>query len=166
MAFMNRFHCKFKYLGVIFMSVRRRNKEIDTRIGEANAVLRELYRSVVTKRELSNTAKLSGFNSVFVPILTNGHESSVLTERILSQKQAAEMRFLRRAHNATLRDKVRSCEIRKALNIEQLFRLDQGCQTHFSSGDIWMKSQFHASVNSWHKNLKITRTLKLAVQIR
>jgi len=29
-------------------------QEIDTRIGEANAVLRELYRSVGTKRELSN----------------------------------------------------------------------------------------------------------------
>ena len=32
-------------------------KEIDPRIGEANAVLRELYRSVVTKRELSKHRK-------------------------------------------------------------------------------------------------------------
>jgi len=36
-------------------------EEIDTRICKANAVLRELYRSVVTKWELSNTTKLSGF---------------------------------------------------------------------------------------------------------
>jgi len=63
---------KFKYLGVIFTSDGR---QIDTGIGEANAVLRELYRSVVTKRELSNTAKLLVFNSVFVTILTCGHES-------------------------------------------------------------------------------------------
>jgi len=48
-------------------------KEIDTRIGKANAVLRELYCSVVTKQELSKTAKLSIFKSVFV--LTCGHES-------------------------------------------------------------------------------------------
>ena len=41
------------------MSDGRRNEEIDTGIGEANVVLRELYRSVVTKRELTNTAKLS-----------------------------------------------------------------------------------------------------------
>jgi len=47
---------KFKYLGVIFTSDGR---QIDTGIGEANVVLRELYRSVVTKRELTNTAKLS-----------------------------------------------------------------------------------------------------------
>jgi len=34
--------------------------------------------SVATKRELSNTAKLSVFKSVFVPILTYGHESWVI----------------------------------------------------------------------------------------
>jgi len=43
------------------------------------------------------------FKSVFVPILTYGHESWVMTERILSQNQmqAAEMGFLRRVHGAT-----------------------------------------------------------------
>jgi len=49
---------RFKYLGVVFTSDRRHNKEIDTWIGKANAVLRELYRSVITKRDLLNTAKL------------------------------------------------------------------------------------------------------------
>jgi len=52
-------------------------QEIDTRIGKANAVLREIYRSVTTNRELSNTTKLSVFKSIFVPILTYGHESRV-----------------------------------------------------------------------------------------
>jgi len=71
---------KFKYLGVVFTSDGRRNEEIDKWIGKANAVLRELYRSVVTKQELSNTAKLSVFKSVFVPILTFVHKSWVVTE--------------------------------------------------------------------------------------
>jgi len=48
----------FKYLGVVITSDGSRNKGIDTRIGKANAVLRELYCSVVTKRELSKNAKL------------------------------------------------------------------------------------------------------------
>ena len=61
---------KFKYGGVIFARDGRWSEEIDTRTGKANAVLCELYRSVVTKRELSNTAKLSAFKSVFVLILT------------------------------------------------------------------------------------------------
>ena len=64
----------FKYLRVVFRSNVSRNKEIDTRIGKVNAALRELYCSVVAKRELSKTAKLSVFKLVFVPILTYGHE--------------------------------------------------------------------------------------------
>jgi len=35
--------------------------------------LRELYRSVVTKQEVSNNAKLSVFKSVFVAILFYGN---------------------------------------------------------------------------------------------
>ena len=63
----------FKYLGVVFTSDESRNKGIDTWICKANAVLRELYSSVETKRELSKNAKLSASQSVFVPILTCGH---------------------------------------------------------------------------------------------
>jgi len=48
-----------KYLGMLFTSDGRRNKETDQRIGRANTILLfELYRSVVTKQKLSNTAKL------------------------------------------------------------------------------------------------------------
>jgi len=60
----------FNYLGEVLTGDGSRNKEIDTRIGKANADLRELYCSVVTKRELSEIAKLSVFKSVFAPILT------------------------------------------------------------------------------------------------
>jgi len=75
-----------KYLGVVFTSDGSRNKEINTQIGKANAVLRELYCSLVEKRELSRSAKLSVIKSVFVPILTCGHESYVTTERILPKE--------------------------------------------------------------------------------
>jgi len=40
----------------------------------------ELYLSVVTKPELSNTAKLYVFKSLFVPILIYVHDSWVITE--------------------------------------------------------------------------------------
>jgi len=77
----------FKYFGVMFPADRRRNKEINARICKANAVLRELYRAVVTKRKLSNIEKLSAFKSVFVPILTYlEHESWVITEKVLYLK--------------------------------------------------------------------------------
>jgi len=76
---------------VVFTSNGRQNKEINTWTGKANVVLRELYRSVDTKRELSNTANMSVFNSVSFPMLTYGNESWVLTEIVVSQIQDAEM---------------------------------------------------------------------------
>jgi len=64
---------------------------------------------VVTTRELSNTTELSVFKSVFVPILTYGHEPWVL-----SQVQAAVMGFLRIVHGATQgRSEVRCCPEQK-----------------------------------------------------
>ena len=57
--------------------------------------MRALLYSVVMKRELSKKAKLSILKTVFIPILTYGHESWVMTERMRSQVQASEMRFLR-----------------------------------------------------------------------
>jgi len=60
---------------MVFTNNGRLNREIDTRIGKANAYLCELYCSVVTKRELSTTGKFLVFKSIFVPILTYGHGS-------------------------------------------------------------------------------------------
>jgi len=48
-----------------------------------------------------------------------------MTEKVISQVLTAEMGFLRRVHGVTLRDKVRSCEIRRALNVELLLRIER-----------------------------------------
>ena len=110
---------------MIFTSDGKPNNEVDTRIGKVKAVLREPDPSVVKKREFSNDVKLSVFKSVFVPILTYGHESWITSEIVLSQVQPAEMRVLRRVHGVTLRDDVRSCEICKALKVEPLLRIER-----------------------------------------
>ncbi|TWW61044.1 hypothetical protein D4764_05G0011340 [Takifugu flavidus] len=65
---------EFKYLGVLFTSEGRMEREIDRRIGAVSAVMRTLHWSVVVKRELSRKAKLSIYRSIFVPTLTYGHE--------------------------------------------------------------------------------------------
>ena len=111
---------EFKYLGVLFTSEGRREREIDRRIGAASAVMRALYGSVVVKRELSRRAKLSIYQSIFAPTLTYGHELWVVTERTRSRVQAAEMSFLRRVAGLSLRDRVRSSAIREDLRVEPL----------------------------------------------
>ena len=60
---------KFKHLKVAFMSDGRQDEDLNTRIGKASAVTRDLHYSVVMKRELSKKAKLSIFKIVFVLIL-------------------------------------------------------------------------------------------------
>ncbi|KAK3550852.1 hypothetical protein QTP70_006160 [Hemibagrus guttatus] len=72
---------EFKYLGVLFTSEGRMDREIDRRIGAVAAVMRSMYRSVVVKKELSRKAKLSIYQSIYAPTLTYGHELWVMTER-------------------------------------------------------------------------------------
>jgi len=48
-----------------------------------------------------------------------------MTERTLSQVQAAETILLCRLHGVTLGDKVRSCEIYKDLNVEPFPRIER-----------------------------------------
>ncbi|KAI3370739.1 hypothetical protein L3Q82_007284 [Scortum barcoo] len=47
---------EFKYLGVLFTSEGKIEREIDRRIGAASAVMRSVYRTVVVKKELSRKA--------------------------------------------------------------------------------------------------------------
>ena len=82
--------------------------------------MRQLHRSVVLKRELCTEAKLSMFRSVYVPVVTYGHESWVINEKVRSRVQAAEMGFLRRISGLTLLDIVKSADIRESVNIESL----------------------------------------------
>ncbi|KAK3516271.1 hypothetical protein QTP70_007251 [Hemibagrus guttatus] len=111
---------EFKYLGVLFTSEGRMDHEIDRRIGAAAAVMRSMYRSVVVKKELSRKAKPSIYQSIYAPTLTYGHELWVMTERVRSRIQAAEMSFLRRVAGHSLRDRVRSSVTREELGVEPL----------------------------------------------
>ena len=111
---------KFKYLGVAFTRDGRQDEELDTQISKASAVMQALHYLVAMKRELSKKAKLSIFTTVFVSILTYGHESLVMIKRVRLLVQASEMRFLQRIEGVTLFNKVRSSEIRKSITIELL----------------------------------------------
>ncbi len=55
-----------KYLGVLFTSEGTMEQETDQTIRVGEVVLHLLYRTIVTKRELSHKAKLLIYRSVFV----------------------------------------------------------------------------------------------------
>ena len=98
---------KFKYFAVTFSIQGRQDNELDTRIEKVSTVMLQLFRSVVLKRELFTTVKFSVFRSVFVPTLTYGRECWVMTERVRSRVQAAEIGFLRKVRGLSLLDRVK-----------------------------------------------------------
>ncbi|KAL1263714.1 hypothetical protein QQF64_006453, partial [Cirrhinus molitorella] len=125
---------EFKYLRVLFTSEGRMEREIDRRIGAAPPAMRSMYRSFVVKKELK--AKLSIYQSIYVPTLTYGHELWVMTERTRSRIQAAEMSFLRRVVGRSLRDRVRSAVTREELGVEPLL-------LHIERGQLrWLRHLF------------------------
>ena len=144
---------KFKYLGVAFTSGGRQDEELVTRIGKANVVMRALHYSVVMKRELSKKTKLSVFKTVFVPILTYGHEFWVMIERVQSQVQASEMRFLQIIEEVTLFNKVRSSEIRISLNIAPLLLRIERSQLR------WFGHVSRMSQERLHNNLYLPKQM-------
>ena len=82
---------EFRYLGVLFMSDRKRDCEIGRRLGQAAVAVRSLYWTVVVKRELSHKAKLSIYRLIYIPTLTYSHELWVMTERMRSSIHAMEL---------------------------------------------------------------------------
>ncbi len=142
---------EFKYLGVLFTSEGRMEREIVRRIGAASSVMQLMYRSIVVKKQLSCKAKLLIYRSIYVPTLTYGHELWVMTERTRSRIQAAEMSFLCRVAGRSLRDRVRSSVTLEELRVESLllgiersqlrwlghlFRIPPGCRP----GEVFLAS--------------------------
>lgn len=111
---------EFKYLGVLFASDGKQDREMDRRINQASAILCELGRMVISNRHLSKKARLSVYKSLYRSVLTYGHESWIMTERTRSRIQASEMRFLRKIEGVSRIDRIRNSTIRDALNIEPL----------------------------------------------
>jgi len=90
----------------LFTSEGKMEREMDRRFDAVSSVMWALYRSIVVKRELSRKAKLSIYRSIYVPTLTYCHKLWVV------------MSFLRRVAGLSLRDRVRSLEIRRELGVE------------------------------------------------
>ena len=112
---------KFKYLRVVFASDGRQNKGIGTRIDKANTVRQERYSSVLTKQKLWKTPKLFFWKSVlfrFSPMVMD-YGWWLKYCHLMCKWQRLDL--LGSVRGVTLRDKVRSFEFHKSLNVEPLF---------------------------------------------
>ena len=79
---------KMKYISVLFMSGVERRERLT-----GGSVQHLWYWSVVVKRELSQRAKLSIYQLIYIPTLPYGHELWVMTERMRLRIQMVEISF-------------------------------------------------------------------------
>lgn len=80
-------------LRFLFKSEVKTKHKIDMQIGVTSTAMRSLNCSVV-KKEWCRKVNLSIHQLVYVPILTHGHELSVIAERLRLQIHLADMSFL------------------------------------------------------------------------
>nr|XP_023656259.1 uncharacterized protein LOC111837982 [Paramormyrops kingsleyae] len=106
---------ELKYLGVLFTSEGRREREIDRRTGAALAEM--LYGSSVVKREQTLKAKLWIYRLIFVPTLTYALGSDRKNE--ITEKRGRN-EFPSQVSGLSLRDGVRSSDNRKGLKVKPL----------------------------------------------
>lgn len=122
---------EFNYLFVVCcLRVGNLEWELDRQISVTSAVIRALHTSVV-KKELSRQAKLSIYKSIYVPTLTYGREVWVVTEGMRLGIQAAEISFLCKVAELSLRDRKRSSNIQRELGVEPLLIQVERSQLRF-----------------------------------
>ena len=90
------------------MNDGRQDEELAVQSGKASAVMRGLHHSVVLQRELLRKTKLAVFKSIFVLILTYGHE------RVRLLMQASEIKCSQKFKNVKMFDKLRNSVIRES----------------------------------------------------
>ncbi|KAI3370360.1 hypothetical protein L3Q82_025131 [Scortum barcoo] len=100
---------EFKYLGVLFTSEGKMEREIDRRmVQRLQQLCGQCTGPSVGEEGAESKGVSSRFNrSIYIPTLTYGHELWVMTRKDkIMQIQAAEMSFLRRVAGRSLRDRV------------------------------------------------------------
>ena len=113
----------FRYLGVQLNDKGYHDAEINARLENTSKLYHSLRIPFIGKREISGKTKITVYKTVFVPTLTFGCETWVLTKSMKSKLQAMEMKYLRRVAGVTKMDKIRNTDIRQMLGVQPLIKV-------------------------------------------
>lgn len=111
---------QFEYLGTIINNAGTEDAEINQRIEKAMRIFHSMNKKFISRKEITKETKMKIFKTIYRPILTYGAESWVLSERQKNKIQAAEMKYLRRVKGITLKDRIRSTQIREELKVKPM----------------------------------------------
>ena len=109
----------FKYLGTTFNQKGGSEEAIRARVRAAWAKWREIT-GVINDKKIPRKLKIRLYETVIRPVLTYGAECWVMGRKEEQILETTEMRMLRRIYGASLKDKRRSREIRKELEVKDI----------------------------------------------
>lgn len=118
---------KIKYLGVAFDCTAANDTAVRDRINQFTRNVGFLY-PLLKDRYVPRASKVSIYKTILRPVLTYGCENWTLTAYLKNTLQAAEMRVLRLIKGVTIRDKLRSEDIRAELGVKGVLQFVEESQ--------------------------------------
>jgi hypothetical protein len=141
---------KFDYLGSVISHDGRMEPEIDNRISKYSRSVSALY-PLLKERNIPTQVRVHIFNAILKPILLYGCETWVLTERLKSKVQAAEMRVLRLIVGVTRRDRLTNNRIREILKLKPIVEQVEQAQLRWYGHVRRMNQQRDVRrIHDWH----------------
>ena len=108
---------KFKYLGVTISEEGGSEEAVRARVSAAWGKWRDLS-GVISDKKMPRKLKIKLYMTVIRPVLLYGAECWTVRKKEEQILEKTEMRMLRRIKGVTLRDKVKSVDIRKELGVK------------------------------------------------
>ena len=109
----------FKYLGLVLSEEGKSEEAVKARVTAAWNKWKEV-RGVVGDRKMPRKLKVKIYETVIRPVLTYGAEVWTVRKKEERLLETTEMRMLRRIRGVTLRDRMRSNDIRSELGVENI----------------------------------------------
>ena len=106
----------FKYLGVTISEERGSEEAVRARVSAAWDKWRDIS-GVISDKKMPRKLKIKLYMTVIRPVLLYGEESWTVRKKEEQILEKTEMRMLRRIKGVTLRDRVKSVDIRKELGV-------------------------------------------------
>lgn len=117
---------EFVYLGSLFSSDGKVDKDVLKRKSKAREVLAAMYQTIAQKKEVGDKAKLLVYKQVYLPTLLYGSEAWPLSVERLRMVRGPEMAFLRAIKGITRHDKQHNIAVRESLAVEPaMLRLEK-----------------------------------------
>ena len=110
---------KFKYLGVTISEEGGSEEAVRARVSAAWGKWRDIS-GVISDKNMPRKLKIKLYLTVIRPVLLYGAECWTIRKKEEKILEKTEMRMLRRIKGVTLRDRIKSVDIRKELGVSSI----------------------------------------------